>query len=101
VILRAERTVAVQAEVWVRRGRALEALDPAAACDAYRRALELDPDHPEANINLGRLVHESGQADAAAELYRVALKSRPDDAVAWFNLGVALGDLGDLDAALS
>lgn len=95
------RAAREHAEVWVRRGRALEGVDPAAACDAYRRALELHPDHADANINLGRLVHESGQADAAAELYRAALEVRPDDAVAWFNLGVALGDLGEIDAALA
>jgi tetratricopeptide (TPR) repeat protein len=99
--LRASKATAMEAEVWVRRGRALEGRDPSAACEAYRRAIELDPDHADANINLGRLVHESGQADAAADLYRAALKSRPGDVVAWFNLGVALGDVGDLDAALA
>lgn len=101
VALQPGRVAAEPAEVWVRRGRALEGADPAAACDAYRRALELQPDHADANINLGRLVHESGQADAAADLYRAALAVRPDDAVAWFNLGVALGDLGEIDAALA
>lgn len=100
-VVRGELSAAA-AEAWHARGRALEAGDdPASACDAYRRALAADPDHAGANIDLGRLVHESGQADAAADLYRAALRTRPDDAVAWFNLGVALGDLGDLEGALA
>jgi hypothetical protein len=84
-----------------RRGRALEASDRARACEAYRCALAIDPDHPDANINLGRLVHEAGCPADAATLYRAALRGRPHDAVAWFNLGVALGDLSDLGGALA
>jgi predicted TPR repeat methyltransferase len=89
------------ADAYYRRGRALEPIDPAGACEAYRRALLVDPEHAGACINLGRLMHESGQADAAADLYRIALRRRPDDPVGWFNLGVALGDLGEIDAALA
>lgn len=83
------------------RGRTLEAADPAGACEAYRRALALEPDHADANINLGRLVHESGQPEAAVGLYEAALRGRPDDPVAYFNLGVALGDLSRLVEALA
>jgi tetratricopeptide (TPR) repeat protein len=89
------------ADAHYQRGRALEVEDPAAACESYRHALAIDPAHADANINLGRLVHESGQADAAVQLYRAALSTRPDDAVAWFNLGVALGDMSDLAGALA
>jgi tetratricopeptide (TPR) repeat protein len=78
-------------------------LDPAApeeAREAYARALELDPDHADAHVNLGRLLHESGDAAGAEPHYRRALASRPDDAIAAFNLGVALEDLGRLEQAL-
>jgi tetratricopeptide (TPR) repeat protein len=76
------------------RGCDLEDADPAAARAAYQRALELEPGHAGAHVNLGRLLHEAGDAARAAEHYRLALQSRPDDSTAAFNLGVALEDLG-------
>ena len=76
------------------RGCDLEEADPAAARAAYERALELDPAHAQAHVNLGRLLHEAGEAASAAEHYRRALEARPDDGTAAFNLGVALEDLG-------
>lgn len=74
-------------------GCELEATDPAGARDAYRRTLDLDPEHADAHLNLGRLLHETGDAAAAEEHYRVAVAHRPGDATAAFNLGVALQDL--------
>lgn len=89
------------AEAWYERGLLLEdeeEVEPAMA--AYRRALELDADLPDAHLNLGRLLHERGDAAAAERHYRLALATRPDDATAAFNLGVALQDLKHLrDAA--
>lgn len=76
------------------RGCALEASDPSAAEDAYRRALRLDPAIADAHVNLGRLRHEAGDPAEAETHYREALQLRPDDATAAFNLGVALEDLG-------
>ncbi|HEX5759095.1 MAG TPA: tetratricopeptide repeat protein [Thermoanaerobaculia bacterium] len=71
----------------------LEVTAPDAAKDAYRRALALDPEHPDAHLNLGRLLHEEGDAAGAAAHYRRALAARPGDVTASFNLGVALQDL--------
>jgi tetratricopeptide (TPR) repeat protein len=88
------------AEEWYERGCDLEEAAPAEARSAYRRALELDPVHPDAHVNLGRLLHEGGDAAAAAAHYRSALAARPDDATAEFNLGVALEDLGEHEEAL-
>ena len=76
------------------RGCDLEEADPAAARAAYQRALQLAPDHAGAHVNLGRLLHEAGEAAQAAEHYRRALQARPADGTAAFNLGVALEDLG-------
>ena len=76
------------------RGCDLEEADPAAARVAYQGALRLAPDHAGAHVNLGRLLHEAGEAAKAAEHYRSALQARPGDGTAAFNLGVALEDLG-------
>ncbi|MDX2022781.1 MAG: tetratricopeptide repeat protein [Deltaproteobacteria bacterium] len=76
------------------RGCGLEEQDAAAARDAYQAAIDLDPAHADAHINLGRLLHESGHPEAAQLHYRVALTVRPEDPTAFFNLGVALEDTG-------
>jgi len=87
------------ADDFYERGCELETTDPTAAESAYRRALALDPTRADAHVNLGRLLHERGEAAAAAEEYGLALRLRPEDSTAAFNLGVAFEDLGrDLDA---
>jgi len=86
---------------WYERGCELEEEAPAEAVAAYVRALELDPDLPDAHLNLGRLLHEGGDAARAERHYRLALSSRPGDATAAYNLGVVLQDLGRLDEAVA
>jgi tetratricopeptide (TPR) repeat protein len=81
------------AEDWFELGLELEDSDSKQARDAYRRALELEPGHFDARVNLGRLLHEAGELAAAEANYRLALRTRPGDATAAFNLGVALEDL--------
>lgn len=82
------------AEDWYELGLELEAVEPAEARDAYRRALELDAHHADAHVNLGRLLSEQGLVDEAERHYRLALRENPDHATAAFNLGIALEDLG-------
>jgi tetratricopeptide (TPR) repeat protein len=77
-----------------KRGCLLEATSPDEACDAYRAALELEPEFADAHVNLGRLLHEVGDVYAALVHYRAALSLRPGDTTAAFNVGVALEDLG-------
>lgn len=89
-----ERQEELAAEDWYELGYELETSAADEARDAYRRALELEPEHPDAHLNLGRLLHEDGDPAAAAEHYRSAVRARPSDATAHFNLGVALEDLG-------
>ncbi|NIM00456.1 MAG: tetratricopeptide repeat protein [Acidobacteria bacterium] len=84
----------LDAEDWFRLGGELELGAPEQAREAYRRALELEPRHVDARINLGRLLHESGEWEAAEKHYRMALADRVDDSTALFNLAVVLEDLG-------
>jgi tetratricopeptide (TPR) repeat protein len=79
----------------------LEEAAPEQAQEAYRRALALDPDHPGANLALGRLLHEARWLEAAERHTRRALEARPGDTDALFNLGVVLEDQGRLEEALA
>lgn len=91
---RPRRSGASSAE-WYRHALALEDRDRAGARAAYERALAIEPDHADALVNLGRLLHEDGDADGAAVLYERALDAEPGHATAAFNLGVALEDRRD------
>lgn len=79
---------------WYDRGCALEAHDPAAALEAYQRALAGRPDLADAHNNMGRILHDRGDLAAAEGHYRLALCSDGEVALYWFNLGVVLEDLG-------
>lgn len=68
---------------------------------AYARVLQVDPTHVDANINMGRLMHEQGKLREATTYYGRALEHRPGDATALFNLGVVLEDLDDATNALA
>ena len=74
------------------RGLALEADDPVGACRAYGEALEIDRDHVDAYVNLGRLALEAGDVRDAARLFHEALERHPSDPVVHFNLALALED---------
>jgi tetratricopeptide (TPR) repeat protein len=84
---------------WFEFGIDLEPAAPDEARDAYRRAVELDPRHADAHVNLGRLLHERGETRAAESHYRVALEIDRRHPTAAFNLGVVLDDMKrELDA---
>ena len=81
-------------------GCSLEDGAPEAARVAYQNVLLLDPNHADAHVNLGRLMHESGDLAFAEDHYRATLALRPADTTAYFNLGVVLEDRGRPDAAV-
>jgi tetratricopeptide (TPR) repeat protein len=72
------------------RALELEDSNPRAAQKAYELCLKADPDHLEARINLGRLLHLAGRLAEAERVYRVGAKADPFIA---FNLAVVLEDL--------
>jgi len=82
----------LDAEEWFDLGLELEVSAPEEARDAYRRALELDPHHADAHVNLGRLLQEGERAEEAETHYRAVLADHPGHATAWYNLGIALED---------
>jgi tetratricopeptide (TPR) repeat protein len=69
----------------------LEDTDPQAARSLYEAALKADPNHLEARINLGRLLHMDGRLAEAEQIYRFGGQAEP---FLVFNLAVLLEDLG-------
>lgn len=94
------RAEELDADGWFEIGYDLEAVAPVEAAMAYRTALEIDPGHVEANLNLGRLAHEEGDLVAAEMCYRRALASDAACVAALYNLGCALEDRGDVEGAI-
>jgi len=84
----------MSADDWYDAALDLEAVSTQAAMDAYERALARDAEHPDAHVNLGRLLHEQGELDEAETHYRAATNADPDNARAHYNLGVVLEDAG-------
>ena len=80
------------ADQWFDLGCELEETSPLEARQAYVQAIAIEPDHADANLNLGRLDHEFGELGKAEAHYQRAVQSDPQDAVAHFNLGVLLED---------
>ncbi len=55
----------------------------------YQKALELEPDHIRALVNLSKIFDEKGDTERAIECCQKALRIDPENALAWTNLGVA------------
>lgn len=85
---------------WYTRGVALEREGSDDALMAYERAVEQDPHHLHARINLGRLLHAADRLDDAERAYRAALEAGGHDALLHYNLGVLLDDLGRKEEAV-
>jgi tetratricopeptide (TPR) repeat protein len=80
------------------RGNLLEELDVNAARAAYLAALNVQEDHLEARINLGRLLHLDGKLKEAEQMYRQA---RTTSAILSFNFATLLEDLGREEEAVA
>jgi Tfp pilus assembly protein PilF len=85
-----------EAAVWFARGIALEE-NPATqteALAAYQKALEFQPAHAAAHINLGTLHYNRLDFALAERHYRAALEADPRYALAYFDLGNVLDETG-------
>jgi tetratricopeptide (TPR) repeat protein len=86
---------ALLAAIYVDQNRLTE------AADAFRRALQFDPNHRQAHIELARVLARLKDFAGAAEHYRHALEPRPNDPELRLNLGMALYQAGDAESAIS
>ena len=82
---KAENSDQLTSDDWFDLGVDLEAVSPEDAPAAYLRALELDPSHSDAHVNIGRLLQEAGESAAAEQHYNLALSAEPDNVLAAFN----------------
>lgn len=71
-----------------------------AAIDAYRRAIALRPDWPDAFFNLGNALCSAGRGEAATEMYRLCSAMDPTHAETLYNLANVLDDRGDVAGAI-
>ncbi|MGI9493116.1 MAG: c-type cytochrome biogenesis protein CcmI [Geminicoccaceae bacterium] len=95
-------------EGWLRLGQSRNVLgEPEAAKEAYRRAMEVEPENPDvlrayASSLLGDVHPETKVAtvgEEAAGLYEKLIEIRPDDAEAHWYLGLAAVQDGTIDDA--
>ena len=100
VIEHGEANAPASAEDWFERGCELERRDAEAARKAYERALQSEPAHAGAHVNLGRLLHEAGRFAEAERIYRRAILACGDEPLLLYNLGVLLEDMGRKSTAM-
>ena len=83
------------ADEWFVRAEELEESQSHAEAEAaYRRALQLAPDHANAWLNLGAMLCEANRCDEAVALYDQALLHCPEEPLLHFNRAIALEDKG-------
>lgn len=82
---------ALKAEALTVAGEALSRrADGAGAVQAYRQALEIEPDSAGAHFGLANLLGVAGRFDEAAASYRRAIESDPTRVAAWLGEATAL-----------
>ena len=67
---------------------------------AFHRVLELDPEMPEAHVNMGFALIGLGRYAAARDFFEGAMALRRDQVNAYYGLAVALDELHDRPGAI-
>ena len=90
-----------EAEEWFQKGLALEETGAPVeqALEAYRRAIEFNPNAAGALVNLGTIAFRARRLREAAVYYQRASEADPQYPLAHFNLGNVFDELGQLEAA--
>jgi tetratricopeptide (TPR) repeat protein len=70
------------------------------AIEAYKSALEIDPNYETAYIKLGNVLKGQGKLAEAVAAYKKVLEIKPDHVTAHFNIGVILQEQGRSDEAI-
>jgi len=70
------------------------------AFENYNKAVELDPDDPKAQYNLGLAYYLKGNWQRSVDHYKKALDLEPEFSDAWHNLGIVQDKLGDKEEAV-
>jgi predicted Zn-dependent protease len=89
------------AEHWFQRGLALEETGAPIdeAVDAYKHAIEANPNAAGALVNLGTIAFRARRMKVAAEYYTRAMEADPNYPLAHFNLGNLNDEQGRFDIA--
>jgi tetratricopeptide (TPR) repeat protein len=74
---------------------------PGDSLTAFRKAVELNPESPSANKEVGEALARSASLAEARPYYEKAASLSPDDADAHYNLGLCLSSTGEPEAALA
>src|SRR3990172_10819613 len=94
--LSADRTNEAADRLIAAGNRSEDGGDPRAACEHYRKAVEIAPDYAKAHLNLGIGLAASGDSHGAVQSYRAALAIDPGSAPANYNLATLLYARGEL-----
>ena len=90
-----------EAELAFQDGERLSTIDRPKAAEAYRKALKLRPNFPEANVGLARTLVEQGSIEDAFKAINAALKQRPGYAEAAAVKARLFRDTGEDDKAIA
>jgi protein O-GlcNAc transferase len=74
---------------------------PHEAEQGFSRAIKLNPDYPDAHVNMGNMLQKQGRLEEAIAAYQRALAIKPDHPDAYYNMGNALAERGKLDEAIA